>query len=193
METKILTIPAEEFRDNAAIDVSGLIQTGFKKEMIYLSWSTVMYFMKTTYPTLEFELLKTDEDDVIHLDMNESVFLKGYLWNTVTGEKTIDYRYPVMDNKYNSIKLADIDSRAINDNAQRFYVRTVAMVTGYGFRLFSQDTDPKTKKLIYRKLKTYASEYQKIDKDYTLDVSEYAHIDRLRAEGEWLKTRLGKN
>ena len=102
---------------------------------------------------------------------NRGVYLKTYLICNETGKRTYPLLFPVMDMSNNACY--NPDTRDLNDNIQRAYVKLIAIETGYGFRMFTRENIGKSmadsdivKKIKYLhtlpKYKANKEEYDKV-------------------------------
>jgi hypothetical protein len=100
-------------------------------------------------------------------------YVQVYIYDVTTGERSPNLLYPLMDSSNESI--TDPDSRDLNDNLMRAYVKCVATYTGLGLRLFTREgidedpLDPKNKKR--SKLFQLLLEASKLQKYYLTNFS----------------------
>lgn len=68
---------------------------------------------------------------------NRGFIIKPYLLDLETNLRTVALDYPLMDNSNNAIY--NPESRDLNDNIQRAYVKAIAVHCGIGLRLYSRE------------------------------------------------------
>lgn len=133
---KYLVIPADKFQSNYNLDVTAYIEK--KQGLEYLSWGYAYLQLKLRHPEIfvEFKDDKTNRGMPFELKGTASTyFTMPYLTD---GEKTTPALYfPILDYKNQPIK--NVDSFAYNTARMRAAVKAIAIYTGIGLCLFTQE------------------------------------------------------
>lgn len=120
---------AYEWRaDESDIDFK---QTGYGKDLAYLSWAVAWRKMKEIYPDANYRLVETVEGSPLW-NVNGYGMLKCAV--SACGVEHVE-TFPVMDNKNNSVKIENVDGRDVNDSMQRGLTKAIARF-GVGLYIF---------------------------------------------------------
>ena len=120
---------AYEWRaDESDIDFK---QTGYGKDLAYLSWAVAWRKMKEIYPDANYRLVETVEGSPLW-NVNGYGMLKCAV--SACGVEHVE-TFPVMDNKNNSVKTENVDGRDVNDSMQRGLTKAIARF-GVGLYIF---------------------------------------------------------
>ena len=120
---------AYEWRaDESDIDFK---QTGYGKDLAYLSWAVAWRKMKEIYPDANYRLVETVEGSPLW-NVNGYGMLKCAV--SAMGVEHVE-TFPVMDNKNNSVKIENVDGRDVNDSMQRGLTKAIARF-GVGLYIF---------------------------------------------------------
>ena len=120
---------AYEWRaDESDIDFK---QTGYGKDLAYLSWAVAWRKMKEIYPDANYRLVETVEGSPLW-NVNGYGMLKCAV--SACGVEHVE-TFPVMDNKNNSVKIENVDGRDVNDSMQRGLTKAITRF-GVGLYIF---------------------------------------------------------
>lgn len=139
-DKEYLVIPTDKFESNYNLDVTAYIEKkNNKNSMEYLSWAYAFLQLKLRHPDL-YVVFKDDTDNggmpfEVKGTTYSTYFTLPYL--TDGKKKTPTLYYPILDNSNQSIKY--IDSGIINRARMRAAVKAIAIYTGIGLCLFTQE------------------------------------------------------
>lgn len=157
MEDKTLFIDAVEFDRNYNINFTPFVDK--KGKFDYLQWGIAYKLLKQYHPSFEVRLanfyehepffkvdhyldLQVDKEELNLEITNQKLsgggyYILPYIYDTLTKTQTDTHFFPVMD--YSNSPVILPTSRDLNDNIQRGIVRTIAVKTGIGLRLYTQE------------------------------------------------------
>ena len=130
-ETKVKSV----FETLNAIDVSKYTEK--KGNLTYLSWAWAWGKVKENYPDATYKIYENAQGLIYHTD-GKTCWVKTGV--TIDGIENIEY-LPVMDNRNNSIPLANITSRSVNDSIQRSLTKACAR-HGLGLYIYAGEDLP---------------------------------------------------
>ena len=130
-ETKVKSV----FETLNAIDVSKYTEK--KGTLTYLSWAWAWGKVKENYPDATYKIYENAQGLIYHTD-GKTCWVKTGV--TIDGIENIEY-LPVMDNRNNSIPLANITSRSVNDSIQRSLTKACAR-HGLGLYIYAGEDLP---------------------------------------------------
>ena len=130
-ETKTKSV----FETLNAIDVSKYTEK--KGNLTYLSWAWAWGKVKENYPDATYKIYENAQGLIYHTDGKTCWVKTGVTINDI---ENIEY-LPVMDNRNNSIPLANITSRNVNDSIQRSLTKACAR-HGLGLYIYAGEDLP---------------------------------------------------
>lgn len=130
-ETKTKSV----FETLNSIDVSEYTEK--KGNLTYLSWAWAWAKVKENYPDATYKIYENAQGLIYHTD-GKTCWVKTSV--TIDGIENTEY-LPVMDNRNNSIPLANITSRNVNDSIQRSLTKACAR-HGLGLYIYAGEDLP---------------------------------------------------
>ena len=118
-----------------AIDVSKYTEK--KGNLTYLSWAWAWGKVKENYPDATYKIYENAQGLIYHTDGKTCWVKTGVTINNI---ENIEY-LPIMDNRNNSIPLANITSRNVNDSIQRSLTKACAR-HGLGLYIYAGEDLP---------------------------------------------------
>lgn len=118
-----------------SIDVSEYTEK--KGNLTYLSWAWAWAKVKENYPDATYKIYENAQGLIYHTD-GKTCWVKTSV--TIDGIENTEY-LPVMDNRNNSIPLANITSRNVNDSIQRSLTKACAR-HGLGLYIYAGEDLP---------------------------------------------------
>tara|TARA_R110000772_G_scaffold79867_6_gene170792 strand:+ start:3948 stop:4727 length:780 start_codon:yes stop_codon:yes gene_type:complete len=128
-------ITTAEFSANYKLNLKEHIETkGGSFQAKYISWAIAQKLLRERHPTLSVDFEKGEGGQPLHL-LNDNIFLLPFLTD---GEKrTPAIFFPVMDNKFNAI--TNPCATQVNRAFQRATAKVIAVYTGLGLSLFTNE------------------------------------------------------
>lgn len=138
-------VSADKFREMYEIPVDKWIEQ--KNGLDYLPWHIAVMLLKEHFPSFEVRFLEDEETPKItaYGDKTSGYYCMPYIHDLATGVKSSPLFYPVMDFKNKSILTPTTCD--INKSRMRALVKAIAMYTGLGLVLFTQEDIEQTKDL----------------------------------------------
>lgn len=141
-------ISAKDFQANYDLAISDYVEKrgGGAFQASYLSWAYAQFLLKTRHPHLSVAFKTSESGDICHRAIRKKesgdiveIYLLPYLEN-FEGLKTPPLYFPVMDLAFNA--LANPSVTEINKAAQRATAKAIAVYTGIGLRLYTNEDIP---------------------------------------------------
>lgn len=169
-ETKTKSV----FETLNSIDVSEYTEK--KGNLTYLSWAWAWAKVKENYPDATYKIYENAQGLIYHTD-GKTCWVKTSV--TIDGIENTEY-LPVMDNRNNSIPLANITSRNVNDSIQRSLTKACAR-HGLGLYIYAGEDLPEV--VTNEKKQQQAQQVQVAvsDAQYKAEIAACASMDALMA------------
>lgn len=168
-ETKTKSV----FETLNSIDVSEYTEK--KGNLTYLSWAWAWAKVKENYPDATYKIYENAQGLIYHTD-GKTCWVKTSV--TIDGIENTEY-LPVMDNRNNSIPLANITSRNVNDSIQRSLTKACAR-HGLGLYIYAGEDLPE---VVTNEKKQQAQQVQVTvgEAQYKAEIAACASMDALMA------------
>ena len=169
-ETKTKSV----FETLNSIDVSEYTEK--KGNLTYLSWAWAWAKVKENYPDATYKIYENAQGLIYHTD-GKTCWVKTSV--TIDGIENTEY-LPVMDNRNNSIPLANITSRNVNDSIQRSLTKACAR-HGLGLYIYAGEDLPEV--VTNEKKQQQAQQVQVVvgEAQYKAEIVACASMDALMA------------
>lgn len=169
-ETKTKSV----FETLNSIDVSEYTEK--KGNLTYLSWAWAWAKVKENYPDATYKIYENAQGLIYHTD-GKTCWVKTSV--TIDGIENTEY-LPVMDNRNNSIPLANITSRNVNDSIQRSLTKACAR-HGLGLYIYAGEDLPEV--VTNEKKQQQAQQVQVTvgEAQYKAEIAACASMDALMA------------
>ena len=169
-ETKTKSV----FETLNSIDVSEYTEK--KGNLTYLSWAWAWAKVKENYPDATYKIYENAQGLIYHTD-GKTCWVKTSV--TIDGIENTEY-LPVMDNRNNSIPLANITSRNVNDSIQRSLTKACAR-HGLGLYIYAGEDLPEV--VTNEKKQQQAQQVQVVvgEAQYKAEIAACASMDALMA------------
>ena len=169
-ETKTKSV----FETLNSIDVSEYTEK--KGNLTYLSWAWAWAKVKENYPDATYKIYENAQGLIYHTD-GKTCWVKTSV--TIDGIENTEY-LPVMDNRNNSIPLANITSRNVNDSIQRSLTKACAR-HGLGLYIYAGEDLPEV--VTNEKKQQQAQQVQVAvgEAQYKVEIAACASMDALMA------------
>ena len=169
-ETKTKSV----FETLNSIDVSEYTEK--KGNLTYLSWAWAWAKVKENYPDATYKIYENAQGLIYHTD-GKTCWVKTSV--TIDGIENTEY-LPVMDNRNNSIPLANITSRNVNDSIQRSLTKACAR-HGLGLYIYAGEDLPEV--VTNEKKQQQAQQVQVAvsESQYKAEIAACASMDALMA------------
>jgi len=169
-ETKTKSV----FETLNSIDVSEYTEK--KGNLTYLSWAWAWAKVKENYPDATYKIYENAQGLIYHTD-GKTCWVKTSV--TIDGIENTEY-LPVMDNRNNSIPLANITSRNVNDSIQRSLTKACAR-HGLGLYIYAGEDLPEV--VTNEKKQQQAQQVQVAvsEAQYKAEIAACASMDALMA------------
>lgn len=169
-ETKTKSV----FETLNSIDVSEYTEK--KGNLTYLSWAWAWTKVKENYPDATYKIYENAQGLIYHTD-GKTCWVKTSV--TIDGIENTEY-LPVMDNRNNSIPLANITSRNVNDSIQRSLTKACAR-HGLGLCIYAGEDLPEV--VANEKKQQQAQQVQAVvgEAQYKAEIAACADMNALMA------------
>ncbi len=130
-----LVISQEDFKKNMAIDVSEFVKKLQGND--YIPWGVALHYLREYNPNLAvgFDTCALTGHPYF-VDSERGIYLKAYVYDKKTGQRTPSMFFPVRNNKRQASSEAMLDT--IGNQIQRATAKVIAQEVGIGWSLYSR-------------------------------------------------------
>ncbi len=131
--TPYLVISNEDFKKNAAIDLSEYTKT--LQNATYCPWGVALHYLREYNPNLAVAFEENEQGQPYFLTEN-GAYLKPYVFDKQTGKRTPAIFFPVRNNKRQAV--ADVMMDTLGNQMQRAIAKVIAQEVGLAWSLYSR-------------------------------------------------------